>query len=222
MADIHYCAVIATIGVAIDQQVTATLRPHMAQSHRCKFPNLSRRHVSQSAAPPAFGQHRRRASSWARLARGGLPGSALIRSAHWCLCHRRSQREDVMAELQSVGWRSPMLKAHNVQVVDHRQIAELATRARAVPRKRAHLLLHEGPTDSVQRLIILLQPNTYVRPPHHSREWEMLVLQQGRGNLLVFDGDARLMDRMALNPGSSAVQIPIGLWPVFVGLGRNA
>lgn len=193
----------------------------MAQSHRCKFPNLSRRHVSQFAPPPAFGQHRRPASSWARLARGGSPGNALIRSAHWCLCHRRSQREDVMAELQSVGWRSPMLKAHNVQVVDHRQIAELATRARAVPRKRAHLLLHEGPTDSVQRLIILLQPNTYVRPHHHSRQWEMLVLQQGRGNLLVFDGDARLMDRIELNPRSSMVQIPIGVWHGFVVLERN-
>jgi hypothetical protein len=45
-----------------------------------------------------------------------------------------------------------MLKAHNVRIIDHRQIAELATRARAVPRKRAHLLLHEGPADPVQRL----------------------------------------------------------------------
>jgi hypothetical protein len=34
---------------------------------------------------------------------------------------------------------TPMLKAHNVQIIDHRQIAELATRARAVPRKRTHL-----------------------------------------------------------------------------------
>jgi cupin fold WbuC family metalloprotein len=126
-----------------------------------------------------------------------------------------------MAELQSVGWRPPMLKAHNVQIIDHRQIAELATRARAVPRKRAHLLLHEGPADPVQRLIILLQPSTYVRPHHHSRQWEMLVLQQGRGNLLIFDGDARLMDRIELNPRSSVVQIPIGVWHGFVVLERN-
>jgi hypothetical protein len=70
MADIHDRAVIATLGLATDQKVTATLRPHMAQSHRCKFSNFGRRHVSQFAPPSAFGQHRRRASSWAQLARG--------------------------------------------------------------------------------------------------------------------------------------------------------
>jgi len=126
-----------------------------------------------------------------------------------------------MAELQSIGGRPPMLEAHNVQIVDHRQIAELATRARAVPRKRTHLLLHEGPTDPVQGPIIMIQPNTYVRPHHHSRQWEMLVLQQGRGNLLIFDGDARLMDRIELSPRSSVVQIPIGVWHGFVVLEPN-
>ena len=114
-----------------------------------------------------------------------------------------------------------MLEADNVQVVDHQQIAELAIRAGAVPRKRAHLLLHEGPADPVQRLIIVLQPNTYVRPHHHSRQWEMLVLQQGRGNLLIFDGDARLLDRIELSPRSSMVQIPIGVWHGFVVLEPN-
>ena len=114
-----------------------------------------------------------------------------------------------------------MLEAYNVQIVDHQQIAELATRAGAVPRKRAPLLLHEGPAEPVQRLIIVLQPNTYVRPHHHSRQWEMLVLQQGRGNLLIFDGDARLMDRVELSPSSSLVQIPIGVWHGFVVLERN-
>jgi cupin fold WbuC family metalloprotein len=114
-----------------------------------------------------------------------------------------------------------MLEAHNVQIVDHRQIAELAIRARARPRKRAHLLMHEGPTDPVQRLIIMLQPNTYVRPHHHSRQWEMLVLQKSRGNLLIFDGDARLMDWIELSPRSSVVQIPIGVWHGFVVPERN-
>jgi hypothetical protein len=88
-----------------------------------------------------------------------------------------------------------MLKAHNVQVVDHHQIAELAMRAGAAARKRAHLLLHEDHADPVQRLIIVLQPQTYVRPHHHSRQWEMLVLQQGRGNLLIFDGALDGSDR---------------------------
>jgi cupin fold WbuC family metalloprotein len=71
-----------------------------------------------------------------------------------------------------------MLKAPRIQVVDHKQIEELASQAKALPRKRAHLLLHHGPADPVQRLMIVLQPNSYVRPHHHSQQWEMLVLQQ--------------------------------------------
>jgi len=63
MADIHDCAVIATAGIAIDQKVTATLGPHMAQSHGCQLPNFGRRHASQFAPPFVFRQEPRRAVS---------------------------------------------------------------------------------------------------------------------------------------------------------------
>jgi hypothetical protein len=47
MANIHDRAVIATVRIAIDQKVTATLGPHMAQSHGCQLSNFVRRHASQ-------------------------------------------------------------------------------------------------------------------------------------------------------------------------------
>jgi hypothetical protein len=56
MADIHDRAVIATAGIAIDQKVTATLGPHMAQSHGFKLSNFEGRHASQSAPPSTFRQ----------------------------------------------------------------------------------------------------------------------------------------------------------------------
>ena len=114
-----------------------------------------------------------------------------------------------------------MSKVPQVRVVDHDQIAELAAQATAEPRKRAHLLLHDGPADPVQRLMIVLQSNSYVRPHHHSRQWEMLVLQQGRGSLLIFDSSARLADLIELSPTAPVVQIPVGLWHGFVALERN-
>lgn len=114
-----------------------------------------------------------------------------------------------------------MLETSSVRVVDRQKIEELATQATAGPRKRAHLLLHDGPADLVQRLVIVLQPNTYVRPHHHSRQWEMLILQQGRGALLIFDGNGRLVDRIELNPSVPIVQIPIGMWHGITVLERN-
>jgi cupin fold WbuC family metalloprotein len=49
----------------------------------------------------------------------------------------------------------------------------------------------------------------------------MLILQQGRGVLLIFDHKARLVDRIELSPTISVVQIPIGTWHGFVVLERN-
>ena len=72
MADIDDRAVIAMVGTAIDQQVAATLGPHMAQSHGFELANFGNSHADQFARPSAFGQHRCRVSSRARLPRGRL------------------------------------------------------------------------------------------------------------------------------------------------------
>ena len=111
-----------------------------------------------------------------------------------------------------------MVKGERIELIDHRQIARLARQAATEPRKRAHLLLHDGPDDAVQRLLIVLQPGSYVRPHHHSRQWEMLVLQQGRGKLLSFSDGGHLLDRLEMSISSPIVQIPIGAWHGFLVL----
>jgi cupin fold WbuC family metalloprotein len=105
-----------------------------------------------------------------------------------------------------------------IESVDERRISELAREALAAPRRRAHLLLHDGPHDPVQRLMIVLQTHAYVRPHHHSEQWEMLVLQQGRGDVLMFDAHGALLDRIELSQRAPVVQIPVGLWHGFVVL----
>jgi hypothetical protein len=42
-----------------------------------------------------------------------------------------------------------MIEPRSIQVIDQRQIEELAMQAIAVRRRRAHLLLHDGPADPV-------------------------------------------------------------------------
>ena len=48
-----------------------------------------------------------------------------------------------------------------LQLIDAARFRELTEQAAASPRKRSHLLLHSGPDDLVQRLIISAQPGTY-------------------------------------------------------------
>src|SRR5271154_5514084 len=95
-------------------------------------------------------------------------------------------------------------------------IAGLALQAAESERKRAHLLLHAGHDDQVQRLLIVMQPGTYVRPHHHSQQWEMLILLDGSGEVLKFSEDGKLLGRIEMSANAPAVQIPIGAWHGFV------
>jgi cupin fold WbuC family metalloprotein len=88
----------------------------------------------------------------------------------------------------------------------------------ASPRKRAHILLHADHADQVQRLLIGLEPQTYVRPHVHSEQWEMLVLLRGRLDLLIFGADAGLAQRLPMSTASPVVQIPRGTWHGAVAL----
>jgi cupin fold WbuC family metalloprotein len=116
--------------------------------------------------------------------------------------------------------REPITEA-GLRAVDQPAIDRLAKEAKASPRRRAHLLLHSGHDDQVQRLLIALQPGTYVRPHHHSEQWEMLVLLRGRGRLLSFNEDGRVLSGLEMNKASPIAQIPIGIWHGFVVLERD-
>jgi cupin fold WbuC family metalloprotein len=99
-----------------------------------------------------------------------------------------------------------------IQAVGADAIAELLGKAETSERKRTHLLLHGGHHDQVQRLIIMLERGTYVRPHQHSEQWEMLALLRGRCDLLQFSPEGRPIRRVEMSAASPVVQIPIGAW----------
>jgi cupin fold WbuC family metalloprotein len=99
-----------------------------------------------------------------------------------------------------------------MQQISDRAIADLLGQAAESPRRRSHRLLHAGPDDPVQRLLIALQPGTYIRPHRHSEQWEMLVLQRGRLGVLSFGGDGELLSRDELSVAAPVIQIPVSTW----------
>ena len=102
------------------------------------------------------------------------------------------------------------LKTSQVDLVDAARLDALCESARNSPRRRAHLLLHSGHGDQVQRLLIAAEPGTYVRAHRHSEQWEMLVLLRGRLDLLLLSDEAEVEQRVTLSGLSSVVQIPMG------------
>jgi cupin fold WbuC family metalloprotein len=99
-----------------------------------------------------------------------------------------------------------------LQLITAARFRELTEQAAASPRKRSHLLLHSGPDDLVQRLIISAQPGTYVRPHQHFQQWEMLMLQHGRMDIVTFDEKGDVQSRTTLDRTAPVVQIPRSTW----------
>jgi cupin fold WbuC family metalloprotein len=104
-----------------------------------------------------------------------------------------------------------MMQIDRPQHVDERQLAELLEQAASADRRRSHILLHADHQDQVQRLLIGLEPDSYVRPHVHSEQWEMLVLLHGRLDVLIFSPQAELLQRLAMSVEAPVVQIPRNL-----------
>jgi cupin fold WbuC family metalloprotein len=102
--------------------------------------------------------------------------------------------------------------AEALQLVDATTLRLLTAQAVAAPRKRSHLLLHAGPQDQAQRLIIAAEPGTYIRPHRHSLQWEMLAVLRGCLDILIFDRDGVVIERSALDQTSPVAQIAVAHW----------
>lgn len=103
-----------------------------------------------------------------------------------------------------------------VRFVDAAELRSLTDQAALAPRRRSHLLLHGGPDDQVQRLVIAAQPGTYVRPHQHSHQWELLILQSGCADILMVSGTGEVLSRIRLDRASPVIEIPMAEWHTCV------
>ncbi|MBC7907321.1 MAG: WbuC family cupin fold metalloprotein [Rhodospirillaceae bacterium] len=107
-----------------------------------------------------------------------------------------------------------------MKVVDAMQLERMSDLAREVPRRRTHFNLHDELTDPVQRVVIALEPGTYVRPHRHGDGvWELFVVLEGACAVLIFDDEGSVIQRVQLIPGGARLaQVPVGAWHSVVAL----
>lgn len=105
--------------------------------------------------------------------------------------------------------------------LDRALFAELAGKARQSPRQRAHHSLHDI-REPCHRLVIGLQPDTYIPPHRHlcADKAETLLVLQGRVGLLLFGDDGRLAQTRLLEAGGDCpgVDLPHGQFHALVVL----
>ncbi|BAE48968.1 WbuC family cupin fold metalloprotein [Paramagnetospirillum magneticum] len=104
-----------------------------------------------------------------------------------------------------------------MRTIDSRELADLTAAAAERPRRRLNINLHQDAADSVQRMVIAFEPETYIRPHRHPAQFETFILLRGRGTLLSFADDGRVETLVELAEDRvRVVEIPPGTWHSLV------
>ncbi len=109
-----------------------------------------------------------------------------------------------------------------MKLIDEILTGELCLRARGEPRLRTHHLLHDSHDEAVQRMLIAIQPGSYIRPHRHSNppKWELILVLQGAVAWLGFDALGRVSSRTEAGDGreTQGLETPPGTWHSLVCL----
>jgi cupin fold WbuC family metalloprotein len=104
--------------------------------------------------------------------------------------------------------------------INEKLFKEMAESANASSRKRVHFCLHKNHDDPVQRLCVVMEPGTYIRPHRHANpeKWEFFVILKGRAHVILFDDNGTVTARQPLDPngGSCGLEIPASEWHTLV------
>ncbi|MGE5478288.1 MAG: WbuC family cupin fold metalloprotein [Bacteroidales bacterium] len=107
-----------------------------------------------------------------------------------------------------------------MKTIDADRIQSMKAAAAEAARRRTHATLHDDLADPVQRVVIALQPGTYVRPHRHAEGvWELFAVLDGALAVLTFDHAGTVTRRVELRPGGDRmVQLPPGAWHSIAAL----
>ena len=105
-----------------------------------------------------------------------------------------------------------------MKLISHGLLDELAARAAASPRARAHHNIHESPADLVQRFFVVAQRNTYFRPHRHLTKSELAMVLRGRVHVLIFDETGTVTARHSVgeHTNSMGYETPTGTWHTLI------
>jgi cupin fold WbuC family metalloprotein len=106
----------------------------------------------------------------------------------------------------------------DMKILPRALLDELATKAAASPRARAHHPIHATPGDVVQRFIVVALRDSYFRPHRHTTRSELAVVMRGQFDVVTFDPEGRVLARYAVGDGtaSMAYETPQGVWHTLI------
>lgn len=117
--------------------------------------------------------------------------------------------------------------SHTHQLLTQTLLDSVAAEAGDSPRLRKNYNFHQL-DDTVQRMLNVMQPGTYVRPHRHIRPegangFEFFLVLQGRLGMLTFDERGKICDRVVLSADGPTygIELEEGVYHSLVSLAAN-
>jgi len=101
---------------------------------------------------------------------------------------------------------------------------ELAMKASASPRGRAHQNVHASPGDLVQRFFVVANRDSYFRPHRHHTKSELALVLRGSFDILQFDDAGIVEARWTVGEGAAlfAYETPRMTWHTLLARSDGA
>jgi cupin fold WbuC family metalloprotein len=101
-----------------------------------------------------------------------------------------------------------------IKQIDTIAFDKLTQAAQDSSRLRINHNLHSDFHSQVQRMVVAMEPGTYVKPHRHSHKWETLLPLRGSFSVVIFDKQGNETERFILGTetGLHLVEVPSGVW----------
>jgi len=103
--------------------------------------------------------------------------------------------------------------------------APLIEKAKVSERKRTNHNFHKEFSDTLQRMLNVMNINTYVQPHKHENpdKREAFIILKGRGMVIEFDDTGKITDYISLDPlkGNHGCEIAARTWHTIICLEDN-
>ncbi|MEN9456607.1 MAG: hypothetical protein RL210_2126 [Pseudomonadota bacterium] len=111
-------------------------------------------------------------------------------------------------------------------IINRQMLDELSEEARQLPRLRKHRNFHDADNAPCHRLIIAIEPGSYIPPHCHAdrNKDETISIVRGRIGMVFFDAQGSVTQRLLLEAGgeTQGVTIPAGMFHSLLALEPGA
>ena len=113
-----------------------------------------------------------------------------------------------------------------MQVLNKNLFNKLSSQAKSNPRLRKNLNLHSNYEEPSQRLLIAMEPDSYIRPHRHLTDpkIECFIGIQGQFALLTFDNSGEIIEilRFGVREDAVGIELSPGVWHTVICLEQNS